>query len=107
MGGEPLDFSGHEASVISSSAPGSPVPCPRCCVASSAPRRFGCVASGVESPVAHGLSVGWPVPVSGADAVTPCLRGGALTGSSPHPLFGSRVGRGSPWPRVRGVLSPK
>ena len=51
--------------------------------------------------------VGWRVPVSGAGAVTPRLRGRALMGSSPDPLFGLLVCCGSPWPRVRGVPSPQ
>ena len=42
-----------EASVISSSAPGSPASCPGCCGASSASRWFGCVTARVGSPVAH------------------------------------------------------
>ena len=45
--------------------------------------------------------------VSGACAVTPCLLGLALRGSSPHPLLGSLVGCRSPWSRVRGVPSPR
>ena len=48
-----------------------------------------------------------PVPVSGAGAVRPCLRGGAsMRGSFAHPLFGPLAGCGSPWPCVRGVPSP-
>ena len=33
--------------------------------------------------------------------------GGGLGVSSPHPLFGPLVGRGSPWPCVRGALAPR
>ena len=43
----------------------------------------------------------------GAVAVMPCLRGQALRGSSPHPLFGSLVGYRFPQPRVCGVPSPR
>ena len=51
--------------------------------------------------------VGWLVPVSGAGAVEPSVRGGALRGSSLHPLSGLLVCCRSPWPRVRGLASPR
>ena len=66
------------------------------------------------------LQLGWGTPwctgpvgrVAGAGVRhwchrTPLAGGGALRGLSPHPLFGPLVGRGSPWPCVRGMLSPR
>ena len=54
VGGGPSDVWGPEASVLSSSAPGSPALCPRCCGAFSAPGCFCRVTARVGSPVAHG-----------------------------------------------------
>ena len=65
------------------------------------------------------LQLGWGTPwcmgrggrVAGARARDRCHRapllGGALGGLSPHPLCRPLVCRGSPWPCVRGVLSPR
>ena len=105
-GGEPPEFLGPEASVISSSAPGPPASCPRCRGASFAPRRFGCVAARAGSPVAYGPSwSGGQCPCPGPVSLRPACREGALRCSS-NPLFGPSVSRGSPWPCVRGVLPP-
>ena len=84
------------------------------------PRRAPVVA--VCPPRPGGLTVsqlGWGTPlctgpvgrVAGAHVRDRCRRalfagGGALTGLFPHPLFGPLVGRGSPWPCVRGVRCP-
>ena len=52
--------------------------------------------------------VGWPVPVSGTGVIVPRSQGGGVLGGlSPHPLCRPLVGRGFPWPCVRGVLSPR
>ena len=51
--------------------------------------------------------VRWSVPVSGTGVIAPRLRGGVLGGLSPDPLRRPLAGRGLPWLRVRGVLSPR
>ena len=84
------------------------------------PRRAPVV--GVRPPRPGGFAVlqlGWGTPwctgpvgwVAGARVEDRCRRallaGGALRGLSPHPPFGPLVGRGAPWPCVRGVLSTR